>query len=354
MRTKWRGIRIATVLGLITSGAWSAGGEPYSPTDTVQLAQASKVYEFKLAASLSATDPFTKRQAQMVARIKERTQSAVVITMYPGDTLLKARDAPKELARGTIEMTTVGVDFFAGVSDIAAILNPGFVGISVKDSLRVLEPGSEGRKIVDEEFTRLNTKALAFWNQTDIGFVTFSPLNTVESFRGKRLRVSGEIANRVIRALGAEPTVMGGAEAVDSMRRRIIEGSSCQPTCIVSRGYMDFANYYNTWTVEPLLGMVAINLNVWNGMPENLRKIIQEEADAAAKDQTNLVATVQGQTMWMLAYDYGLSLLAIKPEEAAKLRAIAKPVFDDFVKKASPQPQATRLAKLLMEAAEKK
>ena len=35
--------------------------------------------------------------------------------------------------------------------------------------------------------------------------------------------MSGEISTRVLRALGAEPTVMAGSEAVDSMRRKIIE-----------------------------------------------------------------------------------------------------------------------------------
>lgn len=358
MKTKWAGAQIVAILGLFVLSVFSAEAQPPATTSgagAVHVAQAGKdagkVYRLRLAASLSAKDPFIVRQNQMVERIKERTRGAVVITIYPSDTLMKATDAPKEVGRGTIDMDSVGIQFYGGISDIAGIVTPGFIGVTVSDALRMLEPGKEGRKILDEELARLGIKVLAFWNQDDIGFVSFTPLSTVESFRGKRLRVSGEISTRVLRALGAEPTVMAGSEAVDAMRRKIIEGSSCQPTCIVARGYMDFANWYNLWTVDPFLGALSINLKLWNGMPEDLRKIIQEEADAAAKDQTELQATRQSQMMWKLAHEHGMSLQAIKPAELAKLRAIAKPVFDDFVKKARPQPQATRAAELLLEAA---
>ena len=316
-------------------------------------AQAGNVHRLRLAASLSVKDPFVVRQLQMVERIRERTNGAVVITIFPSDTLMKSADAPKEVARGTIDMDSVGIQFYSGISDIAGILTPGFIGITVADALRMLEPGKEGRKLVDEEFARLGIKILAFWNQDDIGFVSFTPLATVDAFRGKRLRVSGEISTRVLRTLGAEPTVMAGSEAVDSMRRKIIEGSSCQPTCIIARGYMDFANWYNLWTVDPFLGALSINLKLWNSMSEELRKIIQEEADAAAKDQSELQATRQSQSMWKLANEHGMSLQAIKPQEVAKLRGLAKPVFDEFVKKAKPQPQAARVAELLLESARK-
>jgi TRAP-type C4-dicarboxylate transport system substrate-binding protein len=318
------------------------------------MAQATKGYKLRLAASLSVKDPFIVRQQQMADRIRERTKGAVQITIFPSDTLMKAADAPKEVARGTIDMDSVGIQFYSGISDIAGILTPGFIGVTVADALRMLESGKEGRKLADEEFARLGIKILSYWNQDDIGFVSFTPLATVESFKGKRLRISGEISTRVLRALGAEPTVMAGSEAVDAMRRKIIEGSSCQPTCIVARGYMDFADWYNLWTVDPFLGALSINLKLWNGMPEDLRKIIEEEADAAAKDQTEIQATKQSQMMWKLANEHSMSLQAIKPAELAKLRTLAKPVFDDFVKKAKPQPQASRIAELLVEAAARK
>ena len=343
MRTKWRSMQIAAILGLSTLIVCPASAQP--------IKEIGKVYRLRLATSLSVKDPFIVRQTQMAERIKERTHDAVVITIYPSDTLMKSADVPKEVGRGTIDMDSVGIQFYSGISDIAGIITAGFIGTNVSDALRMLEPGKEGRKVVDEDFARRGIKILSFWNQDDIGFVSFSPLSTVESFRGKRLRVSGEISTRVLRALGAEPTVMAGSEAVDAMRRKIIEGSSCQPTCIVARGYMDFANWYNLWTVDPFLGALSINLKLWNSMPENLRKTIQEEAESAAKDQTELQATNEGQLMWKLANEYGMSLQAIKPAERAKLRAIAKPVFDDFVKKAEPQPQATRVAELLLETA---
>ncbi|MBI4182961.1 MAG: TRAP transporter substrate-binding protein DctP [Proteobacteria bacterium] len=337
-------------LGLVALGA-----DLSAASGAVEVAQApSRVYNWRMPTSLGAKDPYIVRQATMIARIKERTRGAVNITMYPSDALMKPNDVPKAVSTGTVEMDSVGMVFYGGVSDLAAILVPGFVGTSTAHALRVVQPGSEGRKILDQHFAEKNIKALAFWDQADIGFASYRPLNTVESFKGKKLRVSNEIAAEVLRALGAEPTVMGGAEAVDAMRRKIIEGSTCHPTCIISRGYLDFAESYTPWTVVPNLGWLTVNVNAWNSLPADFQKIIQEEADAAAKDQTELVATIQGQTMWTLAIEHGISLHAIRPAEAAKLRAIAKPIFDDFVKKARPQPQATRVAELLMQAAEKR
>jgi TRAP-type C4-dicarboxylate transport system substrate-binding protein len=351
---------VAAVLGLMTSGAAYAGDQPATPaapglaTDSVQLAQSGKTYTWRMPNSLSAKDPYIIRQKKMVDRIKERTNGAVSITMYPGATLMKAGDAPKAVATGTVELESVGMVFHGGISDIAAILVPGFVGISTDDTLHMVRPGSEGRKLVEDHFSELGIWPVTFWNQADIGFVTFEPLNTVASFKGKKLRVSNEIAAQVLRALGAEPTVMGGAEAVDAMRRHIIEGSTCHPTCIFSRGYLDFAESYTPWTVVPNLGMLTMNLKVWNSLPADIKKVIQEEAESAAEDMTNLVTTIQGQAMWTLTMEHGISLLAISAKEKAKLRAIAAPIFDAFVKDARPQPLATRAAELLMQAAEQR
>ena len=334
------------IMGLVTSGAAFAGSE---------LAQSSgKTYKWRMTNSLSAKDLYIIRQKKMVDRIKERTKGAVAITMYPGATLMKAGDAPKAVATGTVEMNSVGMVFHGGISDIAAILVPGFVGISTDDTLRMVKKGSEGRKLVEDHFAGLGIWPITFWNQADIGFVTFKPLNTVAAFKGEKLRVSNEIAAQVLRALGAEPTVMGGADAVDAMRRHIIEGSTCHPTCIFSRGYMDFAKSYNPWTVVPNLGMLTMNFKLWKSLPADIKKVIQEEGDSAAEDMTNLVSTIQGQAMWTLANKHGLSLLAISAEEKAKLRAIAKPIFEAFVKNSRPQPLATRAAELLLKAAEGK
>jgi TRAP-type C4-dicarboxylate transport system substrate-binding protein len=334
------------ILGLFTSGVAFAGTE---------LAQSSgKTFKLRMANSLSAKDPYIIRQKKMVDRIKERTKGAVDITMYPGASLMKAGEAPKAVATGTVDMDSVGMVFYGGISDIAAILVPGFVGISTSDTLRMMKAGTEGRKLVDDHFASLGVKPLAFWNQADIGFVSFKALNTVASFKGEKLRVSNEIAAQVLRALGAEPTVMGGADAVDAMRRHIIQGSTCHPTCIFSRGYLDFATSYNPWTVVPNLGMLTMNLKLWNSIPADIQKIIQEEADSAAHELTNSVATIQGQAMWKLSMEHGLSLLAISAEEKAKLRAISRPIFEDFVKKSRPQPLATQVGKLMFKAAESK
>ena len=332
------------VMGLAASSAALVSNGPAEASDAT--------FNLRMANSLSAKDPYIVRQMKMVETIKERTGGAVNITMYPGATLMKAGEVPKAVATGTVDMDSVGMVFYGGISDVAAILVPGFVGITTADTLRMLEPGGEGRKLVEDHFASLGIKPLAFWNQADIGFVTFKPLNTVASFKGEKLRVSNEIAAQVLRALGAEPTVMGGADAVDAMRRHIIEGSTCHPTCIYSRGYLDFAESYNPWTVVPNLGMLTINLKLWNSIPADVQAVIQEEADSAAHDLTNFVATIQGQAMWNLAMDHGLSLLAISAEEKANLRAIAKPIFDAFVEDARPQPLATEVAALLLQAAE--
>ena len=247
-----KGTYALAILGLLTLGAGSAWAKPaVSPTDApastkasaaaqvpgaapaaptsvagpVEVAQKSdRVYRWRMVSSLSAKNPNMVRLAKMVDRIKERTRGAVTIKIFPKNTLMKTPDVPKAVRGGTIEMDAIGLAFYGGVSDIAAILAPGFVGISTTDIMRMLQAGSEGRKLVEDHFAQLKIKPLVFWNQADIGFVTFAPMNTVASFKGKKLRVSNETAALVLRALGAEPTVMGGAEAVDAMRRGIIHG----------------------------------------------------------------------------------------------------------------------------------
>jgi TRAP-type C4-dicarboxylate transport system substrate-binding protein len=308
-------------------------------------------YEWRFAVSSSAQDQMTLLREEMIQRINERTNGAVTITLFPGGTLLEAAEVPTAVGSGTIEMEAFGVTVFGTVSRIASVMTPGFTGISTNDALRILEPGTEGRQIFDEEFARIGVKPLAFWSETDIGIVSYEPLDTLESFRGKKVRTSSEISAEVLRELGAEPVVMGGSEAVDAMARRIIDAGTCEPTCMFSRGYVDFVKYYNNWTAVPFVGMLTMNKELWDSLPGALQALLLEEAQILAEDTSQAALSSQGLAMWKAANDFGISLIAPSNEERLRLLDLSRPIMDEFVRNSSPQPQATRIWDLLQEAA---
>ena len=317
-------------------------------------AKPAKVFAWRMPTSSSATDPYVLGMLKFTDRVRERSNGAVDITMFPANTLLNPFDAPKELIRGTVEIDGGQIPFYAGIFPLLAVLQPSFVGVTGNDVYELLLPGTEGSKIINAVFAEQGLRVLTWWNQADVGYGSFDPLATPEDFKGKKVRTSTPTNNAVLKALNAEPTTLSGSEAVDAMRRGIIEASTIQPTGAFSRGYVDFAKWYNPWVAIPLLAFIAVNVDAFNSLPADLQAIVEEEAAAAGQANNAQTATIQGAALLKMITTTGMSALALDPREKARMRAISEPVTRKFVADAKPQPQATQLFELLLAQAESK
>src|SRR5690606_40190477 len=102
---------------------------------------------------------------------------------------------------------------------------------------------------------------------------------TVDDLQGKKIRATGSYMN-LLTNVGAIPVNLGYGEAYQALDRGTVDGVA---------GYTYAIKAYKLHEVgsnvaEVNMGLVStwgagINLDLWNSMPEDLRKVITEVSD---------------------------------------------------------------------------
>jgi len=261
---------------------------------------------------------------------------------------MTSKETPKELSRGTVELAGVVPAYFSGICPLLQMISPSLFPLRVLELTEALQPGTEAASIVDKEMAPLKIKSIGTWAQGDIGYLSLKPLSRVEDFRGERIRTSTPPNAQVLTAIGADPTVMPGSEAVEAMRKGIVMASTNDARGCFSRGYEDFAKYYNAWVAIPQLGWITVNTDALNALPPDVRAIVEEEAVAAGKDNTVSMQQLESAALYRMTWETEMAILSISPEERAKMLAVSEPIHREIA--AGIGPNAIQVLDLLLAA----
>ncbi len=108
------------------------------------------------------------------------------------------------------------------------------------------------------------------------------PVQSLEDFVGKRIRVPGAGWATEVRALGATPVNLVQAEVYEAMQRGVIDCAVQSPGNSVEMGLFDVADYFVVDTEVNFQGWngthITIAERVWNELPVEAQQIIWDEA----------------------------------------------------------------------------
>jgi TRAP-type C4-dicarboxylate transport system substrate-binding protein len=169
-------------------------------------------------------------------------------------------------------------------------------------------------------------------------FMTKDPINTVEDFKGMKLRSYSRTNAWILEALGAVPLQLPLPELVPMFSKGTISGTILPYEIAPAVKMQDLANYFTTLAPpQPRLSTaiftLLMNKKKYESLPADLKKVID------ANSGRNL-APMAIKTWDQIEID-GEKVMHTKPKnkfsslsaaETAKFKAKVKPVFDRFQK----------------------
>jgi TRAP-type C4-dicarboxylate transport system substrate-binding protein len=233
-----------------------------------------------------------------------------------------------------------------GVVDIIWTL-PGFTpGVTVKDEvfeLPFLHRSTRSTVLALQDFIEMHMqKELAPYHVLQVHahagtlFMTKNPVNTVEDFKGMKLRTPSRTAAWILEALGAAPLQVALPELAPMLSKGTVTGSLLTYEIAPAVKMQDLVDHFTTFHgPQPRLGttvfMLLMNKQKYESLPANLKKVID------ANSGRNLSPfAIQ---VWDMIDEDGLKVMQSKPknkfvtmsaEETAKVRTLTQPVFGRF------------------------
>jgi tripartite ATP-independent transporter DctP family solute receptor len=298
--------------------------------------------EYKLSTVVGKPFPWGIAGERWGDLVRERTQGRINIKMYPGTSLVGG-DQTREFAalrQGAIDLAIGStINWSPQIKELnlfsLPFLMPDYKAI---DALTQGEVGKEIFSIIEKR----GAVPLA-WGENGFREVTNSKhaIKAPADMKGLKFRVVGSpLFNDTFTALGANPTQMSWADAQPALSTGAVDGQENPLTIFtVAKLHTVGQKYVTIWgyVADPLV--FVVNPDVWKSWSEADRKIVNESALQAAKEniqlaRKGLIAPDMSQVSEIEAL--GVTVTKLSAAEQDAFRKATRPVFDKWAAQIGP------------------
>lgn len=212
--------------------------------------------------------------------IQERTNGAVVVNVYPNDTLGTITDGMEAIASNSPLMLVAGFGDWADIYPDGVALEAGFVYNNMEEVKRIRD--TQFFEDVVAEMDKLNVHA---FDCTFIGgmrhVIGREAYTTPEEIKGLKLRVPNtETFIEAFEALGACPMAMTASEQLTALSAGTVDALDQSISLIYSTKSYELVKEVSLIGQIPLSDGLFCSTTWWNSLPEEYQTIIAEELSA--------------------------------------------------------------------------
>jgi C4-dicarboxylate-binding protein DctP len=232
---------------------------------------------------------------------EERTKGRVKVEVYPNSQLYKDKEEMEALQLGAVQMLAPSLAKFAplGVKEFEVFDLP-FIFDDYAELHKVTQ-GPVGAKLL-KKLEAKGILGLAYW---DNGFKVMSankPLKSVDDMKGQKMRIqSSKVLDSQMRSVGAIPQVMAFSEVYQALQTGVVNGTENPPSNLFTQKMHEVQKYVTQSNHGYLGYAVIVNKKFWNGLPADIRTILEgcmKDAtkyanDVAKKDNDEALAAVK-------------------------------------------------------------
>jgi C4-dicarboxylate-binding protein DctP len=237
-----------------------------------------------------AVDTPKGKAAELFKKLaEERSKGRVKVEVYPNSSLFKDGEEMEALQLGSVQMLAPSLAKFGplGVREFEVFDLPYI--FDSYDELHKVTDGPVGAGL----FRKLEPKGivgLAYW---DNGFKVMSANKSIRvpaDYKGLKMRIqSSKVLGDQMKALGSIPQVMAFSEVYQALQTGVVDGTENPPSNFYTQKMHEVQKFL-ALTDHGYLGYaVIVNKKFWDGVPADLRTVLQ----GAMKDATKFANEIE-------------------------------------------------------------
>jgi TRAP-type transport system periplasmic protein len=272
-----------------------------------------------------------EKYAELVA---EKTDGQVQVEVFPDGVLFGGDQnaAVNQLGDGSLDMLILSTNVFASFEPRMNAMSLPYL-FSDYDELLSYMAGKPGQTLL-ASLDRLGIKGLSLMLRTFRDVTANRPITTAADLKGLKLRVpNNQLFVKFFQAVGANPTPMAFTEVYTALQLGAIDGQENPVEVPLANRFYEVQDNLNL-TRHIVDGYIlAVNQELWNGLPEDIQGAMQEAALEAAAFKAEYDRSEETRVIQELK-DKGMTVNELAPGEKQKLQQIAidlYPQFEDLI-----------------------
>ena len=299
-------------------------------------------YEWKFQTSALSGDNFWPYEVAFTKNIERMSGGRISIELLPQGALVAHNETLDAMKANIIQGHITGPNYFSGKDAVFAMAGDLTAAWESPRDVQMFFEYGGGNEIYRDVLAKYGAYLLgagAIGGPESIP--CRNPVRKIEDFKGVKMRLPEGLPHKVFAEIGVAPVNLPGSEAFTALERGVIDCTDYSMFSTNNKtGYHRFAKYpiypgfHSVPTVE-----ISLNLEVFNGLPEDLKAVVVTAAQNALRDWparmeiNDLKAVAEAKAA-------GVEIVAWSPEEKKKFRQIAQKHWAELAEKS---PDAKRL-----------
>jgi TRAP-type C4-dicarboxylate transport system substrate-binding protein len=263
-----------------------------------------------------------KKWLWLETELPKRTDGrlALELTTIP-ELGLTGSEMLRVMKSGLIDIAEVLSGYVA--SDFPAMEAPELPGLisSTEQSRRIYDAWTE--KFVSQHEDRMGGSVVSTFSYGTMPVFTRFPLNSLEDFKGKKIRVFSPAQARYITALGGEPLSMPIADVYSALQRGIMDGLITGFEWVEGMKMWEIAGHVSDIHIAPMGCYIVASKKGWAKLSPDLQKAVTDIAPELT-DMGWAMGQENVDTGLALAREHKMTIqLPSKPEWRPALKQIS-------------------------------
>ena len=281
----------------------------------------------KLGTTVNEQDSFQIAALKFGELVKERTNGAYVIEIYPNGALGDERIMLEGMQMGTMDMGIITSGPFVNFVPEFGVLDLPFIFISNAHAYAVLD-GELGQSILDK-LEDVGIKGLAY---AERGFRNLTnsvrAVKNPSDIKGLKIRVmENEVYTNTFKALGVNAVPMAWSETLTALQQGTIEGQENPVNVIYSFKLWESQKYVTMTRHAYAAAIFTMSKKLHDKLPADVQKIMKDSAQDAAVYERAWVADNEARQMEELKKN-GMEI--IENPEIESFKAAVQGVHDKY------------------------
>jgi TRAP-type C4-dicarboxylate transport system substrate-binding protein len=290
--------------------------------------EAGKPIVLKFGSWTNPKGGFGKTKNWYLTEVEKRTQGRVKFERYWAGSLAPAKELLDALEAGIADVATIMPAYYPGKLPLGTVASvPGVwedsyeAGMAYHDLYKEMAP-------LQKELAKYNSRFLSPVIISQYHISSVARVAALADLKGVKIRAAGHQAT-LMKALGAVPVGMTAPEIYTALERGTIDAVCFSPAAITVYGLHTVLKYY--WAV-PTGGQgifLAINQDVWNRLPADIQKIMEEVALEHPKANQRIYQIEGNMASLEKMKAAGVEIIQASPEVKMQVTKVAKDVIGD-------------------------
>ena len=338
---------LSTIAACFLFGLLTFGANAYAAERTIAL---SKQYDWKMASIFPKGHTENIVLLDFIQKLEQRTNGKVKITIHES-TLGHPKNYWEMTEGNAVQFSLLAEAFNSGRMVVGCLLNLPFEIPGMKAQDEVVEAWLKAgylRELTDhfKVFNLCTPEPMYFFTTAN------NKIEKLEDFKGKKIRAASRITGQIVTSLGATGVSIPGGETYMALQTGGLDGTTAAITMVYDlKWYEQLKNVLKLpVSVSNVLFLCAMNLPTWNGLPDELKTLMEETAKEA-KDTHLKIRINSYEESWKKMSKVGVNINTISNQEFERIKNATKIVAEEYVKTNSGKGPVREALKLMREIA---